>query len=166
MDRTPLDGVEAAVSPKTFVATVLGVALALVLWQALGGKNVAWGKPVTASSTRFGYPGALTNGAIEWGTFGLHTNGGDAWAVIDLGAPMHLASARIYGRGDGHLTTGLPLRIELSVDGARYTQAAICDKPILQIVPCRVRLDGAYARYVRLHGPGVVLSEAEVFAAR
>jgi len=129
-------------------------------------RNVARGKRVTSSSVRFGAPQALVNGAIEWGTFGLHTTSGGAWATIDLGDFYPLAYAEIYGRGDGHVDSGLPLSVDLSDDGAVFRPAGVCRDIFTQATPCVVPLGRQRARFVRVSASEIVLSEVEVYAAR
>jgi hypothetical protein len=147
-----------------FAATTL-----LVPWAVRQTKwphNVALGKPVVASSVRFGDASALTNGAIEWGTFGLHTNGGGAFAVIDLGDFYSLKEARVFGRGDGHFWSGFPLLIEASDDGIAYRGLGVCHEQFTQAVPCEVTLGGTRARFVRVRASELVLSEVEVLGDR
>jgi hypothetical protein len=126
-------------------------------------RNVARGKRVTASSVRFGAPQALVNGAIEWGTFGLHTGAG-GWATVDLGDFYTLAFADIYARGDGHLEHNLPLSVDLSDDGITFRSAGACRDIFTQASPCVVSLAHQRARFVRVSAREVVLSEVEVYA--
>jgi hypothetical protein len=127
--------------------------------------NVARGKPVTASSIRFGAPQALVNGAIEWGSFGLHTGGsGREWATIDLERFYSLDYAEIYSRGDGRFEFNLPLRVELSDDGSNFRPGGACTDLFTQATPCVVDLHRQRARYVRVTAPEVVLAEVEVYA--
>jgi hypothetical protein len=127
-------------------------------------RNVARGKPVTASSIRFGSPQALVNGAIEWGSFGLHTGGsGREWATIDLQKFYELDHAEIYSRGEGRFEFNLPLRVELSDDGATFRDAGACTELFTQTTPCLVDLHHQRARYVRVSASEVVLAEVEVY---
>jgi hypothetical protein len=136
----------------------------IVAWVKLP-KNVARGKPVTASSVRMGAPQALTNGAIEWGTFGLHTGGsGREWAAIDLQKFYTLDTAEIYSRGEGRFEFNIPLMVELSDDGTNYRSVGACTELFTQSTPCVVSLKHQRARYVRVSAPEVVLSEVEVYA--
>jgi len=176
-----LDRIAASLTSELYPATELearrlrvrrrvGTALLLALGVAVAGRsivtprNVARGKRVTASSVRFGSPQALVNGAIEWGTFGLHTGAGSEWATIDLGRFYSLASADIYGRGDGRLDFNLPLRVDLSDDGVNFRPAGACKEIFTQATPCTVNLAHQRARYVRVAANEVVLSEVEVYA--
>jgi hypothetical protein len=150
-----------------------GLAVGLFLLVAVVGighwltapRNVARGKRVTASSVRFGSPQGLVNGAIEWGTFGLHTGSGRAWATIDLGDFYSLAYAEIYGRGDGRFEFNLPLTVDLSDDGTTFRAAGACAEIFTQATPCVVNLAHQRARFVRVSADEVVLSEVEVYAA-
>jgi hypothetical protein len=148
------------------VGSILAIAaLTTGLW-VVAPRNLARGKPVTASSIRFGTPQALVNGAIEWGTFGLHTGGGRAWATIDLEDFFSLSSAEIFGRGDGHVEAGLPLAVDLSDDGVTFRPAGSCTDIFTQATPCVVNLDHQRARFVRVAASEIVLSEVEVFGSR
>jgi hypothetical protein len=139
---------------------------AIAVGVALAPRNLALGRPVTASSVRFGNPDTLTNGAVEWGTFGLRTAAGGAWATIDLGDLHSLAEARIYGRGDRDYRNGLPVEVQLSDDGSRFRSVASCTTPITQATPCAAPLRHERARYVRVSADEVVLSEVEVLEDR
>jgi hypothetical protein len=126
--------------------------------------NVARGKPVTASSVRMGTAQSLTNGAIEWGTFGLHTMpSGREWATIDLLQFYSLDFAEIYSRGDARFEFNLPLWVETSADGTNFKQVGSCKDVFTQATPCVVQLHKERARYVRVSAPEIVLSEVEVF---
>jgi hypothetical protein len=145
------------------VALCLGAVLTVVVWSK-SPRNVARGKPVTASSVRMGSAQALTNGAIEWGTFGLHTgSSGNEWAIIDLQKFYALEQAEIYARGEGRFEFNLPLLVELSADGSSFKQAGACTELFTQATPCVVDLHRVRARYVRVSAPEVVLSEVEVY---
>jgi hypothetical protein len=175
-----LDRVTASLVSKLYPATEIearhlrirrrvGTGLLLALVVAIGiralvaPRNVACGKTVTASSVRFGSPQAIVNGAIEWGTFGLHTGAGAEWATIDLGKFYSLDSADIYARGDGRLEFNLPLRVDLSDDGVAFRPVGACRELFTQATPCVVNLGHQRARYVRLAANEVVLSEVEVY---
>jgi hypothetical protein len=134
-------------------------------WWIRSPHNVARGKPVTASSVRMGAPQALVNGAIEWGTFGFHSDmtSGREWAMIDLLKFYSLTSAEIYARGEGRLDFNLPLSVELSDDGKTFRPAGACKELFTQATPCVVDLHRQRARYVRVSAPEVVLSEIEVY---
>jgi hypothetical protein len=147
----------------------LGTSLLLISVIALAGRwlmaphNVARGKKVTASSAKVGSPEALVNGAIEWGSFGLHTYSGSQWATIDLGRSYALDFADIYGRGDGRIQFNLPLHLDLSDDGVTFRPGGACSEVFTQSTPCVVPLATQRARYVRLSATEVVLSEVEVY---
>jgi hypothetical protein len=148
----------------------LGIAASVALvatgfWLAAP-RNLARGKHVTASSVRLGSPQALVNGAIEWGTFGLHTGSGREWAIIDLGDFYTLSSVEVFGRGDGRFEFDLPLHVDLSADGVAFRPAGACTDIFTQATPCVVNLPHSRARYVRVSGPEIVLSEVEVFGTR
>jgi hypothetical protein len=151
---------------KRQVGTVLlaSVIVGLLLAWAKLPKNVARGKPVTASSVRMGAPQALTNGAIEWGTFGLHTgSSGREWAMVDLQKFYSLDSAEVYSRGEGRFEFNLPLTVETSADGVSFQPGGVCSEIFTQATPCVVQLHRVRARFVRVSAAEVVLSEVEVY---
>ncbi len=138
------------------------VAIVVVWWTSP--RNVALGKPVTASSARMGAPQGLVNGAIEWGTFAFHSGStGHEFVTIDLVKFYSLSSAEIYSRGDGRFEFNLPLHLELSDDGTSFREAGACQDIFTQATPCVVDLHRQRARFVRLSAPEVVLTEVKVF---
>jgi hypothetical protein len=153
-----------ALRRRVLAGAALAVVVALGVHAALSPRNLARGKPVTASSVRFGAPQGLVNGSIEWGTFGLHTgSSGREWATIDLLGFYSLDSAEIYSRGDGRFEFNLPLRVELSDDGSSFRAGGACSELFTQSIPCLVDLHHQRARYVRVTASEVVLAEVEVY---
>ena len=155
-----------ALSPGKIKLAV--VALVLVLLAARTRQNLAFRRPATASSARFGYPSAVVNGVVEWGSYALHTQPDrPAWFMVDLEGTHPIGEVRVYGRGDALLLEDAPpLPVELSLDGHTWKQAGACEVLFSQASPCRVFAGGTPARYVRLTYPYLVLSEVEVFEAR
>ncbi|MGH7438188.1 MAG: discoidin domain-containing protein [Polyangiaceae bacterium] len=146
------------------VALLIAAIVALLVAWKRAPHNVARGKPVTASSVRMGTPQALTNGAIEWGTFGFHSNpSGREWAMVDLKKFYALDSVEVYSRGEGRFDFNLPLSVETSADGVSFQPAGACTDVFTQATPCVVELHRVRARYVRVSAPEVVLSEIEVY---
>jgi hypothetical protein len=148
------------------LALVVAAAAALVF--APTRKNLALHKPVAASSARLGYPSSLVNGAVEWGSYGLHTQADrPAHVTVDLEATYRIGEVRVFGRGDGFFVESAPpVRVKVSLDGRIFKIGGSCPKPFTQASPCRVDLGGAPARYLRLEDAYLVLSEIEVFEAR
>ncbi len=155
-----------APSPGKIKLAVASVVVLLTFGRAR--QNIARGRPVTASSARFGHPSAVVNGVVEWGSYALHT-GADrpAWFKIDLEGTHRIEEVRVYGRGDALLNEDAPpVPVELSLDGQTWTRAGACEGVFTQASPCRIEAGGAPARYVRLTYPYLVLSEVEVFETR
>ena len=69
------------------------------VYSAIGGANVAQGKPVTMSSTYSGFPPSnLTDGVL---TNFTSTNGTEAgWMLVDLGAVVPIAQIVVSNRAD------------------------------------------------------------------
>jgi hypothetical protein len=148
------------------LALVIAAAAAFVF--APTRRNLALHKPVNASSVRIGHASSVVNGAVEWGSYGLHTDTDrPANVTIDLESTYRLGEVRVVGRGDGYFTDTRPhLLVKVSLDGQRFMQVATCEGLAVQASPCRVDLHGVTARYVRVEDAFLVLSEIEVFEAR
>jgi hypothetical protein len=138
--------------------------------------NLALGKPVTASSVHDAATtpiSGLTDG-VKTGAYGAHTEHAPdvaQWFMVDLGDVYVVDTIKVYNRGDGSLQASLPLTLQVSEDGAHFTDVGT--RQIFfgqQDMPWRLFLDQPQrARYVRVIGqPGkyVVLSELEVFGRR
>jgi hypothetical protein len=153
------------------VVAVLGVAV--LAWAASGlaaRKNIALHKPVTASSLFNGSvsPAGLTDGVIGGAPFGIHTKvGGSPWVQVDLEGDYAIDKIEIYNRGDGYFDEGLPMTLQLSQDGATFTDLEKRTTSFSQSAPWVANAAGRKARYVRVSGAlgkYVTLSELEVYA--
>jgi hypothetical protein len=146
---------------------VIVVALRHPLVQLFGPRNVAFRRPVTASSTRSGTsPEELTNGDLE-AEMGLHTEREERpWAQIDLGATESIGSVRVYNRADGWEYAQVPLELSASDDGVTFWPVAATQYLFTQALPWRIRPRDLKARYLRLTTPNTTtlcLSEVEVY---
>ncbi|HVU49735.1 MAG TPA: discoidin domain-containing protein [Polyangia bacterium] len=155
------------------VALAACAGLVLLAWAIsglAGKKNVAFHKPVTASSLYNASvtPGGLTDGVIEGAFYGIHTKvGGSQWVQVDLESVYAIDKIDIYNRGDGYFDEGLPFVLQLSEDGVTFTDIDRRTTTFTQTTPWVVNAGGRRARYVRVAGaPGkyVSLSELEVYA--
>jgi hypothetical protein len=135
---------------------VVVAALALVVgftgkWASkkFGRPNIALHAAVTTSSQ---FPGQgldhtlLVDGDPD--TLGFHTQeGGQQWAVIDLGKVQKFDKIVVYNRADGFEERAVPIKIEVGNDNVTYHQVAerkeVFDK-------WTVKGLHAEARYVRL----------------
>ena len=146
------------------LAFVLAVAAA---WRMDARRDLALHKPVRASGVRLGDPEGVVNGLVEWGTYAFHSERGTpAWLTIDLEAPHRIGEVRVFGRGDGYLTTAPVMVVDLSDDGVHFGQPRPCGAILTQASPCAVAFGGVAARYVRVRATVLVLSEVEVHEAR
>lgn len=151
-------------SRVVFVAVVSAV---VGLYALLSPRNLALRKPVRMSSVLIGAPTGAVNGAVEWGSYAVHSRRGPTWLEIDLNTVASVGIVRVVGRGDGFHTEIKPMIIEHSLDGHAFMKAARCGTVLTQVAPCVVDLQGAQARYVRIaHPTHLVLSEVEVFPAQ
>ena len=144
------------------------VVLVLVPWKLLRTPNLALHRPVSISSR---LPGSaapednsgVVNGLIE-SNYGIHTNRGGGWVMLDLERPHRIATIKIFNRADGFFDEGLPLRLELSEDAQHWTEAARRTAPFSSTDPWIVKPQGARARYVRVASDNyVALTEIEIF---
>jgi hypothetical protein len=114
---------------------VLIVAIVLALGVGFVGKwvhakvlgpNIALHCPVTTSSQ---FPGQGTDHTLlvdgDPETLGFHTQeGGQQWAVIDLGKVRKIGRIVVYNRADGYEERAVPIKIEVSDDNQNYKQIA------------------------------------------
>jgi hypothetical protein len=146
---------------------VLAAILGLVSWVSAP-KNIARGKPTTASSHHPGTPSAsgATNGQIE-AAYGVHTEAeAEPWVMVDLGRPYSLGEVRVYNRGDGWQDEGLPIALDISVDGSGWREVDRRTTPYSQAQPWVTKIHSPPVRYVRVRRPvrGVIaISEIEVY---
>jgi hypothetical protein len=131
-------------------------------------ENLAEGKPVRASSQFPGTPGAqgITNGKVEH-TFGVHTQIQDKpWVELDLLNLTSVTKVKVYNRGDGWFDENLPLTLEVSTDGAHFTEVARRIQPFRNDKPWIWKSKGTPARQIRVSLPRhgyIALAEIEVF---
>jgi hypothetical protein len=151
------------------------VAVALLVWSGgrlLGTKNVALHKPVRTSGLHpqaIATPGGLTDGVIAGPPpYGVHTAvGSPPWVQVDLGDVYKVSKVKVYNRGDGWFDDGLPMTVQLSVDGTWFADVETRRSSFSQKSPWVANAHREKARYVRVRGtPGkyVTLSEVEVWA--
>ncbi|MET0595027.1 MAG: discoidin domain-containing protein, partial [Polyangiaceae bacterium] len=170
---------------------ILASAAILVTLVAVGGwgvgklvsaKNIALGKPVQLSSRRAscgtpspeGLPGSGLVDGNHSGAYDICTNSEvNPWATIDLGQPHTLTQVKVYNRDDCCWGLyDLPAVVEISVDGAAYTEVARQTSAYTASKPWVVPLDNKSARYVRVRVDGgsqpreLVLTEVEIFGKR
>jgi F5/8 type C domain-containing protein len=126
--------------------------------------NVALHKPVVTSSLKQSPPtGAELVDGHERGTFGVHTNEGHPFVMIDLERRYLVRSVRIFNRGDGWFDDVLPLTLSVSTDGAQFVEVA---KRTEHFDVWDVDLGGRDARFVRVSKDSgyIALNAIEVFA--
>ncbi len=111
----------------------LAVAIALAAIGAMIVKaeflvhNVALDKPIYTSGLRPESPpgGAGVVDGRTRGTFGVFTAQSQRpFVTVDLERSYAISSIRIVNRGDGWFDDGLPLVVELSMDGGSFTEVA------------------------------------------
>ena len=130
----------------------LGLLLSAGVASALSPEDVALGKPVTASGRYHGTPAAShAVDGVKDGSLGVHTALHDnPWVTIDLQAPYAVDKVVVVNRGDGYFDGILPLSLQLSTDGKRFTQVALRKKVFTDTDPWVAKLPGTVGRYVRL----------------
>jgi hypothetical protein len=135
-------------------------------------KNLALGKPVHASSIRGGRSPdghEIVDGEIGT-SYGLATNTEDSPnVVIDLAGLFRIESVKVYNRVDEAFDDCLPLVVELSIDGVKYTELARRDQHFGTDPPWSAPGNRQLARYVRLRVARksyLALSEVEVYGKK
>lgn len=151
------------------VAAAVVVLLGFGLVWRLVHVNLALGKPVTASS-RHAMSTApldnsgLTNGVLE-SAYGIATALGPGWVQIDLKKSQKISRIEIFNRRDVDFDIGLPMTLETSVDGSRFTAVSTRTQPFSAANPWVYKApSGTLCRYVRIRSNVVVvLDEVEVY---
>jgi F5/8 type C domain len=148
----------------------------LVLWGAVAlakakllPKNIAYGKPVHASSLADTPPGgerALVDGETG-ASYAIKTREEEnPNVVIDLGGIYWVDTVKVHNRVEGWFDDGLPLVAELSRDGNKWDEIARRDRHFDANPPWVIEAGGRAARFVRLRVPRhayLALSEVEVY---
>jgi hypothetical protein len=163
---------------------VLITVVALLGWgigKLVSPKNLALGKPVQLSSRRpscgtaspEGLPGSGLVDGNHSGSYDICTNSEvNPSATIDLGQVHTLTQVKVYNRDDCCWGVyDLPAVVEISVDGAGYTEVGRQSAAYTAAKPWILPIDGKAARYVRVRVDGpqpreLVLTEVEVFGKR
>jgi hypothetical protein len=151
-------------------AAVLAMLALGVVW-AVRPKNVAFGKPVSASSYFPGSPAAdaLVNGEIESPLASATARSGLAWFSIDLLGDHAIGKVVIYNRSDQFGRETTPFSVELSADGKSFREAVRLSDQSTPGQRWVLELHGEVARYVRLRKldkSGLALSEIEVYGSK
>jgi peptidoglycan/LPS O-acetylase OafA/YrhL len=133
------------------------------LFATFGPRNLALGKPVLASSQ---IPEAsasqLTNGELE-DERGFHTmREAHPFAIVDLQREATVRGFRVYNRADGWQTEGLPIHVEVSLDGVLFTRVGTRTSRFTQWSPWSAEISPIRARYVRLSSDAAYLCVAEL----
>lgn len=165
----PLEAVAARAKRKELWRGALWILAVLTLtgaaWKALAPSNLALHAAVTVSSSDpriRSNPRGLVDGDRK--SMGIHTRKGQGeWASIDLGALETINEVRVYNRRDCCLARAIPLRVEVSANGADYVTVGrreeVFDNWTLIFAPME-------ARYVRVFNESnniLHLAEVEVY---
>lgn len=138
--------------------------------RAIFWPDIAAGKPVSASSLKAGVPEDLVEGNIGT-SYALATGTQDSpWIAVDLLHVYRITKVEIYNRVDGWFDDNLPLAVQVSVDGALWTEVSRRTTTFGYSPPWIVRLDHRPARFVRVQGIGrsmaLALSKMRVYGAK
>ena len=132
-------------------------------------KNVALGKPTSASSLNLGTTGAGIVDGMTNGKFGYHSDLDETpWVSIDLGRPHAIKQIKVLGRGDGVYDQAVPLSLEASDDGTTYQQIALRAEPFSESDPWGFQPVALVTRFIRartLRKSVLVLGEIEVYGS-
>jgi len=130
------------------------------------GPNLALHGGVVASSRRIGSgpPASLTRGTIEGATSFSTKDEPDPWVTLDLVTPHRVHEVTLVN-GPDHEDESLPLRVETSVDGSTWVDAATRTTHFSEAESAVLSFSSRSARFVRIHGRGggaIYLEEVEV----
>jgi hypothetical protein len=134
-------------------------------------KDIAFGKPVHASSHRANTPDGheLVDGEIGT-SFAVHTDAqSEPNVVIDLQDKYWIDTVKVYNRVDGWYDDCLPLVVELSVDGQKWDEIGRREEHFGASPPWVVNGGGKPAHFVRVkvaRTSYLALSEVEVFGKK
>jgi hypothetical protein len=152
-------------------AAVCGLVLAVGLgrWIALPG-NLALHRLAISSSTAFDTVPAGAVDGTKNGRFGFHSGEEDSpWLSIDLGAPRHIETVKVFGRGDCCFDQSVPLALETSDDGNSFRKLAERTNKFSETDPWVIEPGPFVTRVLRLRTERrsfLVLSEVEVYGER
>jgi hypothetical protein len=165
--RSPIEVKWARFFRIGITAAVMVALLAMLVIRLLTPKNIALGRPVTASSVGFSTAAVGAVDGSKNGAFGFHSALEDSpWLSIDLGRNFAISRIRVFGRGDGGpYDQSIPLALEVSDDGTSYQQIALRSQPFSEYEPWVVQPGALVTRYLRLktmRSSYLVLGEVEV----
>ena len=153
--------------------------LASAAWFAAAPRNIALGKPVSASTISGHTPAAplakdtlyrVVDGRQIEPSLAVHTElEPKPWVKVDLGKPHRIDHVVVYPRSDCCLgEKQLPIVLELSSDDQRFEIVSSSSTVASVDFPWRFATAGATARYVRVSTDSkepriIVLGEIEVY---
>ena len=153
-------------SRMAFLALLLALLLGYAgTWvRSKTSPNIAFHRPVTASSLN-GYgpePARLVDGITD--QIGFHTNGGDQqWVVIDLGEVKKFDRIVVYNRPDCCAERAVPLRVEVSNDNRNFARIAERLETFDKWTVTGLHAEGRYLRLRNTPPNFLHLAEVEVY---
>lgn len=131
--------------------------------------DLAYEKPVLASSLAYGDPARLVNGDVGT-SYAVGTASQDSpWLAVDLQGVYAIDTIRIYNRVDGWFDEALPLVVRTSIDGVVWDDIARRDTTFGYAPPWTVEPRHRRARFVRVQSLGkciFALSALKVFGKK
>ena len=152
--RTPGGVRRARVVQATALGAVLFAVVVGMAARALAPRDLALGKPVTASSKDESHgrrPAGLTNGIVE-DTCGAETANDDEapWFLVDLGEARPLRRVVVVTRGDGEPNDNLPLEVAVGETPSSLTTLGARTSPFDPTRRWTLDVGGRKVRYVRV----------------
>jgi hypothetical protein len=152
---------------NVLVGVVVLAALAVIVMTAVSPENIALHKRSTSSSAEFHTSPAGVVDGHAYEPLGFHSaEENSPWLRIDLGRPFDLTRVRVFGRHDCCFEQSIPLAVETSMDGDKFTVVATRTEAFDQIDPWEINLDSPRARFLRVRHLGrglLVLAEVQAF---
>ncbi len=154
--RSPLRIRARAALRVAALAAIVGGVLSIAVVALASGHDAA-GRPVTTSSlvTDAGAPATVTDGERCGRERVLTRVEKEPWIAVDLERARELSRVVVQGDGDAYVDEARPLVLELSQDGASYTEIARRTTPLTRTSDWSVELGGKPARWVRVKKLGI-----------
>jgi len=133
--------------------------------KKLSGPNIALHAAVTISTQ---FPGQGVDHSLlvdgDPDTLGFHTlEGGQQWAIIDLGKVRKFHKIVVYNRPDGFEERAVPLKVEVSNDNVNYTQVVERKESFDKWTAKGLKAEGRYVRLKNTTPNFFHLAEVEIY---
>jgi hypothetical protein len=155
----------ARIGAAALVLLAIAWSISASVEKKFGKPNIALGRPVTISS-QFGDT-ALDHTLLVDGdktNLGFHTDTGpNQWVMIDLGSSKNISKVVVYNRAECCQDRAIPLRLEVSDDGANFRKVADRTEEFDVWTAKGFNEKGRYVRLRHLGSNFLHLAEVEIY---